>query len=60
MTCIMGGGGGGGGKPLPVWSEICPIMLKTQILGALLVASGLLNSYKKFHQDWTKNWYVIL
>ena len=65
MICIMGGGGGG--KPRPVWPEICPIMpnhlnilLKTQILGALLVASGLLNSYKKFHQDWTKNWHVIL
>ena len=42
-------------------SEVCPIMpnhlniLKTQILVALLVASGLLNSYKNFHQDWTKN-----
>ena len=30
-------------------------MLITKILGALLVASGPLNSYKKFHQDWTKN-----
>ena len=45
------------------WSEICPIMpnhlsiLKTQILGALLVVtvSGLLNSSKNFHQDWTKS-----
>ena len=41
------------------WFEICPIMpnhlnmLKTQLLGALLEASSLLNSYKKFHQDWT-------
>ena len=32
-------------------------MLITKILGALLVAtaSGPLNSYKNFHQDWTKN-----
>ena len=42
------------------WSEICTNMpnhlkmLKTQILGALLVASGPLNSCKNFHQDWTK------
>ena len=30
-------------------------MPKTHIVCALLVASGLLNSYMKFHQDWTKN-----
>ena len=30
-------------------------MLITKILGALLVASGPLNSFKNFHQDWTKN-----
>ena len=27
---------------------------KTKIVGALLVASGLMNSYMKFYQDWTK------
>ena len=43
------------------WSKLCPIMPKhlnmliTKILGALLVAGGPLNSYKKFHQDWKKN-----
>ena len=37
------------------WSKLCPIMPKhlnmliTKILGALLVASGPLNSYKNFH-----------
>ena len=30
-------------------------MLITKILGAVLVASGPLNSYKNFHQDLTKN-----
>ena len=30
-------------------------MPHTHILCALLVASGHLNSYMKFHQDWTKN-----
>ena len=34
-------------------------MLKTMLWGALLVASVLLNSYIKFHQDWTKNGRVI-
>ena len=39
-----------------IWSLVGPIipnhlkMLKPQIVGALLVASGLLNSYMKFHQ----------
>ena len=31
-----------------------PNMLKSQILCALLVASGPLNSNMNFYQDWTK------
>ena len=46
------------GQPRPFLVPIMPKhfnMLITKILGALLVASGPLNSYKNFHQDWTKN-----
>ena len=51
--------------PRPYWSLFCPIMsnyrnmTKTKMFGALLVASGLLNYYMKFHQDWTKNGWVM-
>ena len=31
-------------------------ILETDIFGALLVASGPLNSYINFYSDWTKNW----
>ena len=43
------------------WHKLCQIMpnhlnmLITNILGALLVAGGPMNSYMNFHQDWTKN-----
>ena len=43
-----------------IWFIFCPIMQnhckisKTTILGALLVAIDLLNSYMNFHLDWTK------
>ena len=46
------------GQPRPFLVQIMPNhlnMLITKILGALLVASGPLNSYVNFHQDWTKN-----
>ena len=52
------------GQPRPYLVQIRPNlakypehrnMPKTQVYGALRVASGLLNSYMKFHQDWTKN-----
>ena len=49
------------GQPRPYLVQIRPNLAKypehakTQILGALLVASGPLNSYMNFHQDWTKN-----
>ena len=48
-----------------IWSLFDKIVLnhlnvtETQISGALLVASGLLNSYMKFYQDWTKNCLVM-
>ena len=49
-------------KPdLHPWVPFGPIMPnhliipKTPIWVDLFVASGLLNSYMKFHQDWTKN-----
>ena len=32
---------------------------KSNIFDALLVASGVLNSYIKFHPDWTKNGWVM-
>ena len=47
------------------WSNYGSIMLthlnmqKTNIFGALLVASGLLNSYIKFHPDLTTNGWVM-
>ena len=34
-------------------------MPKTQILGALRTASGLLNLYTNFYPDWTKNDWVM-
>ena len=34
-------------------------MPKTKIVGALVVASGLLNSYMKFHQDFKNNDWVM-
>ena len=46
--------------PRPYWSLFCPIMSnyrnipKTKMFGALLVASGLLNYYMKFHQNGQK------
>ena len=49
------------GQPRPYLVQIRPNLAKypehakTQILGALLVASGPLNLYMNFHQDWTKN-----
>ena len=49
------------GSHTHVWSQFGPIltnhlnMAKTQILCALLVAGGLLNSYINFHPDWTEN-----
>ena len=49
------------GQPRPYLVQIRPNLAKypehthTHILCALLVASGHLNSYMKFHQDWTKN-----
>ena len=49
------------GQPRPYLVQIRPNLAKYpehapyHILCALLVASGHLNSYMKFHQDWTKN-----
>ena len=46
------------GQPRPYLVPIRPNslnMAKTQTLCAVLVASGLLNSYINFRPDWTKN-----
>ena len=45
------------GQPRPYLVQIRPNLAKypEHILCALLVASGPLSSYMKFHQDWTKN-----
>ena len=47
------------GQPRPYLVQVRPNLAKypehAHILCALLVASGLLSSYMKFHQDWTKN-----
>ena len=45
------------GQPRPYLVQIRPNLANmphTHILCALLVASGHLNSYMKFHQDWTE------
>ena len=49
------------GQPRPylvqIWPNLAnyPEHAQNPDLGALLVASGPLNSYMNFHQDWTKN-----
>ena len=49
------------GQPRPYLVQIRPNLAKypehaqNPYLCALLVASGPLSSYMKFHQDWTKN-----